>query len=154
MLEGGAHAEIPAAFDLGQILMEIHAVQQRNGWGMADFPIEQRRQAVTAGEIIQELIWREVLTNRPAFIPLGQLLQGALPQHLIIFFTNAPEPTFIERKGIRALKEGPAARPFPFAMLLLQFSGLELLAAPAEIFRRDAMQSGEGRHSKSGENLR
>src|SRR5260370_12052590 len=112
---------------------------------MSDFPGQERCQPVTAGQSIKKIIGRNVLVDRSARIPIREILQGALPNHLIFLLINVAQAIFIKRERIGAPQQSTSARPFPFSIFLFQFPGFELSATPPKMFRRDTANPRERR---------
>src|SRR6267378_4462003 len=121
---------------------------------MADLAIEQRSQAVPAGNAVEKFIRANILLQGPGGGPFRELAERAPPHDLFFLVFNTAEAVFIQRKRIRAPQQGTPARPLPFAIFLLQLPWFDLATAPAKILRRHTMESGESRYSESRQNLR
>src|SRR3954467_9940919 len=111
---------------------------------MGDLTIQQRRQAIAAGDAIKKAVGRESCIGGLGRRPFRKLGEGALPNDLFLLIFDAAQPVLEQRISIGAPEQRATARAFPFSKFLLQFPWLELRAAPAEILRSDAAQGGEG----------
>ena len=100
--ESSAQAKVPAAFDSRQVFVDVHAREQRNRGGVSDFTIEQRREAVTAGKSIKELVGGERLLGVAQHTPIGELDQGAASDHLFVLIFDFFKPILEEGIGISA----------------------------------------------------
>src|SRR4051812_47741691 len=100
---------------------------------MRNLAVEQRCQAMAAGNAIEECVRRKVLAGIPPSIPFRELIQRAAPNNLFLLVLDFAETILIERKCIGTAQQCPPARPFPFAILLFQLPRFQLPAAPAKI---------------------
>src|SRR5882724_3891450 len=116
---------------------------------MGDFSGQEGCQSMTAGQSIKKIIGGNVLVDRSTRIPIRKILQCALPNHLIFLLINGAQAIFIKRERIGAPQQRASARAFPFSVFLLEFPRFELSATPAEVFRGDAAESGEGRYPQA-----
>src|ERR1051325_4865702 len=78
-LKSSAQAEVPATFYSGQVLMNVHACQERDRCGVGDFSIEERGQTVATGQAIKKMVRSNVLFPGAARRPIGELSQRAAP---------------------------------------------------------------------------
>src|SRR5687768_16013999 len=119
---------------------------------MCHLAIEEGSQAVLAGDAVQKLVSVELQFGIEGG-PFRKLFRSAMPGYMPSMCLNASKACIVQRVGIRALEQRATARPLPFAMLLLQFPRFELSRSPAEIFRRNAVQRRERRHTKARQNV-
>src|SRR5439155_26780501 len=87
-LQRSAQAQLPAAFNPRQVLVQIHAREQRDGGRVRYFSIEQRGKAMPTGHAIEQIIRTKIRIGIPVRRPLRELFQRTLPKDLVLLADN------------------------------------------------------------------
>src|SRR5437899_2097299 len=124
--KGHAEANFPATFDARKFVVHVHSREERDGLGVRNLAVEQRSQAVAAGESVEEFVRSHVVLREQPSRPVRELRQGAFPQDLVFLVGDGAKAMFVEGEGIGASQECADARAFTFSWLLLEYLLLEL----------------------------
>src|SRR3954452_9168562 len=100
---------------------------------MSHLAIQQRRQAVAAGQAVKKFVRSQRLLAVARSAPTREVWQRAAPHHLLFLVFHLTQSVFVQRVSIRAPEQGAPARTLPLAVFLFHFPRFELAASPAKI---------------------